>query len=105
MILFSKKHQATSSNTKFIMILDNNKIEQKSQVKHFGINFDQFLTLQVEVKNISRKMACGIKTLIKKRPLTIQNPLLQLNTLVISHFHYPAVPLSCKTTNLAETLK
>ena len=102
--IFSKKHQSRSHNSKFSIILDDNKIEDKPEVKLLGVILDQFPTFQGEVKNILRKMACWIKTLQSiEKPLTIKKRILLL--VVITHLHYLAILLSSLTSNLLKLLQ
>ena len=79
----------------YTITLDDKTIEEKTNVKYLGVVFDQFFTFQDEIKNILRKMACGIKTLQSiKKPLPVKTRLLIMHALVISHLHYPAILLS-----------
>ena len=91
MIMFSKKHQGRNHSLKLSIILDDNKIEEKPEVKYLEVILDQFLSSQGEVENILGKMACGIKTLqlIKK---TTDNK--NLITLIERFSHKPSAPLS-----------
>ena len=98
LIIFSEKHQGRNHNSKFNIILDDNKIEVEPEVKYLGVIVDQFLTFQGEFENILRKY-------IKKKPLSIKNRLLLLNALVISQLHYPAILLSSLTSNLVISLE
>ena len=75
-------------------------------VKYLGIYLNQNLTYEFEVKNILRKMACGIKTLYSvKYFLTDKTCLMLFNSLVISHIHYPAILLNEISQNLITTLE
>ena len=58
LIVFSKKH-SRKNDEKYTITLDK-IIEEKTNVKYLGVVLDQFLTFQDEIKNILRKMACGI---------------------------------------------
>ena len=104
MSIFSKKHQSRSHNSKFSIILDDNKIEEKPEVKFLGVILDQFPNIQGENKNILRKIACWIKILQSiEKPLTIKNRILLL--VVITHLHYLAILLSSLTSNLLKLLQ
>ena len=82
------------------------KIEEKTNVKYLGVVLDPFLTFQDEIKNILRKMACGIKTLQSiKKPLPVKTRLLIMHALVISHLHYPAIVLKGRSANLMISLE
>ena len=59
---------------KYTITLDDKLIEEKTNVKHLGVVLDQSLTFQDEIKNILRKIACGIKTHQSiKKPLPVKN--------------------------------
>ena len=74
-------------------------------VKYLGIYLDQNLTYEYEVKNILKEMACGIKTLYSvKSFVPDETCLMLLNSLVISHIHYPALLLNRNSQKLITTL-
>ena len=105
LIVFSKKHSRKKVE-KYTITLDDKIIEEKTNVKYLGVVLDQFLTFQDEIKNILRKMACGIKILQSiKKPLPVKTRLLIMHALVISHLHYPAVLLSGISANLMISLE
>ena len=92
LIVFSKKKHSRKKDEKYTITLDDKIIEEKTNVKYLGVVLDQFLTFQDEIKNILRKMACGIKTFQSiKKPLSVKTRLLIMHALVISHLHYPAI--------------
>ena len=77
---FSVKKHSRKKDAKYTIIIDDKIIEQKTNVKYLGVVLDQFLTFQDEIKNILRKMACGIKTLNNnirpiKRKKNMTNPI------------------------------
>ena len=80
-IIFCKpwKNNATQNYT---LRVKNEKIQTSANVKYLDCN----LTYQNEVKNILRKMACGIKTLYALRDFLPNNArLLRFNALIMSH--------------------
>ena len=88
------------SSYKFTVILSN-----KDSVKHLGVQLDQNLNYQNELKNLLRKMACGIKTIYCVRDfLPTKTRLLLLNALVISHLHHSSILLSGISRSLISTL-
>ena len=73
LIVFSKKH-SRKKDEKYTITLDDKIIEEKTNNKYQGVVLDQFLTLQDEIKNILRKMACGIKkTSINQKAIASEN--------------------------------
>ena len=105
LIVFSKKH-SRKKDEKYPITLDDKIIEEKTNIKYLGVVLDQFLTFQDEIKNILRKMSCGIKTLQSiKKPLPVKTRLLIMHALVISHLHYPAILLSGISANLMISLE
>ena len=73
LIVFSKKH-SRKKDEKYTITLDDKIIEEKTNVKYLGVVLDQFLTFQDEIKNILRKMACGIKnTSINQKAIASEN--------------------------------
>ena len=75
-------------------------------MKYLGIYLDQNLTFEYEVKNILKKMACGIKTLYSvKSFLPDKTCLMLLNSLGISHIHYPALLLNGIPQKIITTLE
>ena len=72
--------------------------------KHFIS--DQNLNYQNEVKNILRKMVCGIKTIYCVRDfLPTKTRLLLLNAFVISHLHYSSILLNGISRSLISTME
>ena len=71
---FHQKQPGRNHNSKFSIILNDKKIEEKADGKYLRVILDQIPTLQREVTNILRKMARGIKTLqsTKKKSLKIK---------------------------------
>ena len=105
LIVFSKKH-SRKNDEKYTITLDDEIIEEKTNFKYLGVVLDQFLTFHAEIKNILRKMACGIITLQSiKKPLPVKTRLLIMHALVISHLHYPAILLSGISANLMISLE
>ena len=72
---FSAKKHSRKKDDKYTITLDGKIIEEKTNVKYLGVVLDQFLTFQDEIKNILRKMACGIKTLqsINQKAIASEN--------------------------------
>ena len=104
-IIFCKpwKNNATQNYT---LRVENEIIQTSANVKHLVVYLDRNLTYQNEVKNILRKMACGIKILYALRDfLPINARLLLFNALIMSHLHYSAVLLNGITENLLTTLE
>ena len=84
----------------------NQVISAISNVKYLGVYQDQNLNYQIEIKNILRKMALGIKSLYPVRDIFPQKTRkLLLNALVVSHLHYSAILLSGISENLLTTLE
>ena len=54
LIVFSKKNPR-KKDEKFTITLDDNLIEEKTNIKRLGVVLDQFLTFHVEIKKISGK--------------------------------------------------
>ena len=80
LVTYSERHRLTinADKTEFIIFckvstnntmrnfeieVKNQIIENSKSIKYLGVYLDQNLTFQNEVKNVLRKMACGIKTL------------------------------------------
>ena len=73
----------------------NQVISEISNVKYLGDYLDQNLNYQIEIKNILRKMALGIKSMYSFRDIFPQKTRkLFLNALVVSHLHYLAILIS-----------
>ena len=86
--------------------LHSHSIKQKECVKYLGVQLDQNLNYQNEVKNILRKRACGIKTIYCVRDfLPTKNILLLLNALVISQLQYSSILLRGISRSLSLTLE
>ena len=86
--------------------MKNEIIQTSANVKYLGVYLNRNLTYQIEVANILRKMACGIKTRYALRDfLPINARLLLFNALIISHLHFSAVLLNGNTENLLTTLE
>ena len=77
-----------------------------SNVKYLGVYLDQNLNYRIEIKNIFRKMALGIKSLYFVRDIFPQKTRkLLLNALVVRHLHYSAILLSGISENFLTTLE
>ena len=84
----------------------SHSIKQKECVKYLGVLLDPNLNYQNEVKNILRKIACGIKTIYCVRDfLPTKTRLLLLNALVISNLHYSSILLNGISRSLISTLE
>ena len=84
----------------------NQVISAISKVKYLGVYLNQNLNYQIEIKNILRKMALGIKSLYSVRHIFPQKTRkLLLNALVVNHLHYSAILLSGISENLLTTLE
>ena len=104
-IVFCKRSKNNSTKNLTFRVR-NHLTKHSSFVKYLGIYLDQNLTYEYEVKNILKKMACGIKTLYSvKSFLPDKTCLMLLNSLVISHIHYPALLLNGISQNLITTLE
>ena len=104
-IIFCKQSRNAHVKDKELKV-KNTIIKSKSFVKYLGVFLDQNLNYQNEVKNILKKMACGIKTLYALRESFPQKTLILLmNALVISHVNYSAILLSGISDNLITTLE
>ena len=75
-------------------------------MKYLGIHLDQSLTFEVEIRNILKQMACGIKTLytVKSFLPQVVCPKL-LNALVVSQLQHPAIRLNGISQNLITSLE
>ena len=74
--------------------------------KYLGDYLDQNLAYQMEVQNILRKMATGIKVLYSIRNILLEKTrLLLLNPLVLSHLHYFSILINGISQNLRLTLE
>ena len=100
-LLLHVKNQRNSAISNSNISIEDKQIPIFSTVKYIGFFLDQNFTLQQEVKNVPRKMACGIKTLnaIKIR-LNINTFLVIMNAFVRSHLHYASIILISTTRNL-----
>ena len=93
-IVFCKRSKNNSTKNLTFRVR-NHMTKHSSFVKYLGIYLDQKLTYEYEVKNILKKMVYGIKTLYSvKSFLPDKTCLMLLNSLVISHIHYPALLLN-----------
>ena len=64
------------------------------------------ITYEKEAKHVLKKLAFGIKTIYAVKQFLPENTcLLILNTLVFSHFQYPAILLQSISQNLLTTLE
>ena len=84
----------------------NEFIEQSKAAKYLGVYLDQNLTYQMEVQNILREMATGMKVLYSIRiilPEKTRVPL--LNSLVLSRLHCSSVLINGTSKNLRITLE
>ena len=93
-IIFSKKSQ--NQDKSYELIVSNHQTSHTKTINYLGILLsDESLTYQVEVKNILKKMACGIKTLYSIEDLFPEKIRLSLfNALVVSHLQYSSVLLN-----------
>ena len=104
-IVFCKPSKNASIKNVELQV-QNHLFKQKECVKYLGVQLDQNLNYQNEVKNILRKMACGIKTIYCVRDfLPTKTRLLLLNALVISHLHYSSILLNGSSRSLISTLE
>ena len=86
--------------------MKNEFIEQSKSAKYLGVYLDQNLTYQMEVQNILRKMATGIKVLYSIRNILHEKTrLLLLNSLRLSHLHYCSILINGIPQNLRLTLE
>ena len=86
--------------------IHSHSIKRKECVKYLGVQLDQNLNYRNEVKNILRKMACGIKTIYCVRDfLPTKTRLLLLIPLVISHLHFSSILLNGISRSLISTLE
>ena len=96
----------TDSMKKLKLKVHNQVISAISNVKYLGVYLDQNLNYQIEIKNILRKMALGIKSLYSVRDIFPRKTRkLLLNALVVSHLHYSAILLSGISENHLTTLE
>ena len=103
-IIFSKKSK--SQETNYELTVSNQKVSHTKTIKYLGILLSENLTYQVGVKNILKKMACGIKTLYSIRDLFPEKiRILLLNALVVSQLQYSSVLLNGTAQNLKTTLE
>ena len=104
-IVFCKKSQNKLTQNLKLQV-KNHSTNISSFVKYLGVYLDQNLTYEREVKNVLKKMACGIKTMYAvKQFLPEKTCILLLNALVISHLHYPSILLQGLSQNLVTTLE
>ena len=104
-IVFCKKSQNKLTQNLKLQV-KNHETNISSFVNYLGVYLDQNLTYEREVKNVLKKMACGIKTMYAvKQFLPEKTCLLLLNALVISHLHYPSILLQGLSQNLITTLE
>ena len=86
--------------------MKNHSTSLSSFVKFLGVNLEQNLTCENEVKLVLKKMASGIRTIYAvKQFLPEKICLLILNPLVLSHLYYPAILLQGISQNLLTTLE
>jgi len=88
---------STSLNAeKTTLVIDDKKVDPKSEIKYLGIMIDSKLTFKPQVNKILQKMAIGIKTIrhiASCIPLSARLSL--LHALVLSHLNYGCVLLTC----------
>ena len=95
----------TRRNT-IIKRVEDHLIEPSSCVKYLGVHLDQSLTFEEEIKNILKKMACGIKTLYTVKSFLHEEFCLKLlNALVLSQIQHPAILLNGISQNLITSLE
>ena len=86
--------------------MKNDFIEPSKPANYLGVYLDQNLTYQMEVQNILRKMATGIKVLYFIRNILPEKTrLLLLKSLVLSHLHYSSILVNGISQNLLLTLE
>ena len=83
----------------------SHSIKQKECVKYLVVQLDENLNYQNEVKNILRKMACGIKTIYCVRDFLPTKTRTLLNALVISHLLCSSILLNGISRSLISTLE
>ena len=84
----SQKHIASDRQSK----VKNDFIEQSNSAKYSGSYKDQILTYQMEVKNVSRKMATSVKILNSiGNIIPTKTRVLLLNSLVVGQLHYSSI--------------
>ena len=104
-IVFCKPSEKNQKKNQELAVR-NEVIKNSDFVKYLGVFLDQNLNFQNEVKNLLKKMACGIKTLYAIREsFPEKTPILILNVLVISHVQYSAILLNGISENLLTTLE
>ena len=104
-IIFCKKSQNQIANNRQLKV-KNEFNEQSKSAKYLCVYLDQNLGYQMEVQNILRKMATGIKVLYSIRNILPEKTrVLLLNSLVLSHFHYASVLINGISQNLRITLE
>ena len=85
--------------------IEDNQVPISSTVTYLGFFPHQNLTFQREVKNVLRKMACGIETLNSiKNAFNINTRLIKMNALFLSHLDYTSFMLNSITENLVASL-
>ena len=100
-------NKAKFSITKTLRLrVDDHPIEPSSCVRYLGVHLDQSLTFEVEIKNILKKMACGIKTLYTVKTFLPEEfcPKL-LNALVLSQIQHPTILVNGISHNLTTSLE
>ena len=104
-IVFCKPSKSASIENVELQV-QRRSIKQKECVKYLGVQLDQNLNYQNEVKIILRKLACGIKRNYTVRYfLPTKTRLLLLNALVISHLPYSSRLLNGISRSLISTLE
>ena len=84
----------------------NYQVNLTETVKFLGVNIDISLTFDKEINKILQKMATAIQTIKCIRDdIPLRTRILLLNTLVLSHLHYPCMLLNGCTQDNIEKLE
>ena len=104
MIFCKKSHNHIADHRQ--LKVKNEFIEQSKSAKYLGVYLDQNVTYQMEVQNILRKMATGIKVLYSIWNILPEKArLLLVSSLVLSHLHYSSILIYGISQNLRLTLQ
>ena len=79
----------------FSLKVGNYQVNLTETVKFLGVNIDISLTFDKEINKILQKMATAIQTIkCIREEIPLRTRILLLNTLVLSHLHYPCMLLN-----------